>query len=138
MNVTSVGLNGVIELLVPTLLFLFFSRAFYSTNLRMLGITADVPFWRRTAWLVLGLVTTLIVCTYGLNLCVKLGVYGPLHIVKHPSDDEQDYSHYAAYDTSGGAADTPPAPQAPLPPLPPGALGSLPPGVRRALAGYMR
>ncbi len=96
-NVTSVGLNGMIELMVPALLFLYFSQSFFAPSLRLGGLRADVATWRRVAMGVALLAFTLIVAAYSLNACVRLGVYGPLHKARHASEEE-DYSHYAAYD----------------------------------------
>jgi hypothetical protein len=97
-NVTSVGLNGIIELLVPALLFLYFSRNFSMATFRMGGLHLDVPTWRRITLGVAILIATLIAAAYTLNACVRLGVWGPLHKLKHTSSAEEDYSHYAAYD----------------------------------------
>ena len=105
MNVTSVGLNGVIELLVPSLLFLYFSRNFAQQRIRLGGVSADLSTWRRITWGVVVLVCALIIAAYVLNICVKTGVYGPLRKARHASEEE-DYSHYAAYDDLSA----PPAP----------------------------
>ena len=105
MNVTSVGLNGVIELIVPGLLFLFFTRHMQSQRLHISGFGADVATWRRFTVGIVVLVVVLITAAYTLNVCVKLGVYGPLRKARHASEEE-DYSHYAAYDDLAA----PPAP----------------------------
>ena len=111
-NVTSVGLNGIIELVVPCLLFLFFTRNMHSQRMHISGFGADVGFWRRFTWGVVVLAVVLILAAYTLNVCVKLGVYGPLRKARHASEEE-DYSHYAAYDDLA----TPPAPLGAPPPV---------------------
>ena len=104
-NVTSVGLNGVIELVVPGLLFLFFTRQLHSQRLYISGFGWDVATWRRITVGVVALAVVLITAAYTLNVCVKTGVYGPLRKARHASEEE-DYSHYAAYDDLAA----PPAP----------------------------
>jgi len=70
------------------------------------GIGADVSFWRRLTYGVVVLGVLLIVVAYTLNICVKLGVYGPLRKARQHAIDEEDYQHYAAYDDLAA----PPAP----------------------------
>ena len=104
-NVTSVGLNGVIELVVPGLLFLYFTRQLHSQRLYISGFGWDVATWRRITVGVVALAVVLITAAYTLNVCAKVGVYGPLRKARHASEEE-DYSHYAAYDDLAA----PPAP----------------------------
>lgn len=105
-NVTSVALNGIIEFVVPALLFLYFTRHLHLQRMHVSGIGADVSFWRRLTYGVVVLGVLLIVVAYTLNICVKLGVYGPLRKVRQHAIDEEDYQHYAAYDDLAA----PPAP----------------------------
>lgn len=115
------GLNGIIELLVPALLFLYFSPAFYNSTLRMCGINASMSTWRKITLGVALLIIVLIVAAYVLNACVRFGVYGPLRKVRHAAEEE-DYSHYAAYDDLSVPPGPPGAPMG----APVGAPGSAP------------
>ena len=99
------GLNGIIELVVPGLLFLFFTRTMHSQRMHISGFGFDVASWRRFTVGIVVLAVVLITAAYTLNVCVKLGVYGPLRKARHASEEE-DYSHYAAYDDLAA----PPAP----------------------------
>ncbi len=111
-NVTSVGLNGVIELLVPAILFLFFSSSFHKGSMRIGGVHATVHTWRRVTIFAIVLIVALIATAYTLNACVRMGVYGPLHKARH-QQSEEDYSHYAAYDDLSAPPGPPGAAAAP-------------------------
>lgn len=105
-NSTSVALNGIVELILPTVLFLVFSASFRRPQLSMCGHRTDVRTWRNITYGVLALIIVLCILSYVLNLCVRLGLYGPGASKKHHAQVEEDYRHYAAYDDLSA----PPAP----------------------------
>lgn len=113
-NSTSVALNGIVELILPTVLFLVFSASFRQPLLRMCGYRTDVRTWRNISYGVLALIVTLCVLSYVLNACVRLGLYGPGHKSRRHAQDEEDYHHYAAYSDLS----TPPAPVGGIAPAP--------------------
>ena len=134
-NSTSVALNGIVELILPTVLFLVFSTSFRQPLLRMCGYRTDVHTWRNISWGVLALICTLCVLSYVLNACVRLGLYGPGRKRRH-AQDEEDYRHYAAYSD----LNTPPAPIGGIAPAPAPAPGASPAvsGPGGAVHGAMR
>jgi len=118
-NATSIALNGAIEFVVPCVLFLLFAGSFRLAQVRVCGLRMSVRRWKALVWAVLILVLLLIVLAYALNALVSLGVYGPNR--KH-AEEEQDYSHYAAYDDLGAPPAPPLAPAAAPAPAPAAAL----------------
>jgi hypothetical protein len=128
-NVSTVFLNGMVELALPCTLFLYFSHSFKQATMRMVGFSLPVRTWRRVAWAVLCFGCALIALAYVLNTCVQLGVYGPRRAASaQHAAEEQDYSAYAAdsdlNSTAVAAAPAPaPATGALLPPPLPSLFG---------------
>jgi hypothetical protein len=78
-NTCSIYLNGVIQFLLPCLLFLALATAAGAHVCRVAGIRASMDTWRDiTRWVALGIVI-LIVLAYTLNAFVFFGLYGPKH-----------------------------------------------------------
>ena len=78
-NTCSIDLNGVIQFLLPCLLFLALGTAAGAHVCRVAGIRASMDAWREvTRGVAIGIVA-MIVLAYVLNLLVATGVYGPKH-----------------------------------------------------------
>jgi len=78
-NTCSIYLNGVIQFLLPCLLFLALATVAGAHVCRVAGIRASMDTWRDiTRWVAIGIVA-LIVLAYTLNAFVYFGLYGPKH-----------------------------------------------------------
>ena len=81
-NTCSIYLNGVIQFLLPCLLFLALGTAAGAHVCRVAGVRASMDSWRLfTRWVMVGIVG-MIVLAYLLNLLVAEGAYGPNRATK--------------------------------------------------------
>ena len=78
-NVASIYLNGVIQFLLPALLFIAFSAFAGSYICRVAGVRASMDRWQEFTRWIAALICLMIIAAYLLNFLVKEGVYGPKH-----------------------------------------------------------
>lgn len=107
-NYASVYLNGVIQFLLPAVLFLAFSASSGAYICRIAGIRMKTSQWELfTKWLIAGLVF-FIAAAYILNYLVAVGVYGPnrVHSAAPAASDYGDGSVYSDATPGSNSTDT--------------------------------
>ena len=100
-NTCSIYLNGVIQFLLPCLLFLALGAAAGSHVCRVAGVRASMDTWREVTRWVAASIVIMIILAYLLNLLVAEGVYGPAHAA--PTSDKSDNSDYGLAAGPGAA-----------------------------------
>lgn len=122
-NATSTFLGGLVQFIVPALLFLYCIRKPAYGQVNIVGIRLTLNQWRWVTITLIVVVGLMVVLVYTLNAMVSQGVYGPEHAVKVAErKDAEDYSAYAAYDDNSAVPVSPPPPNPSAPPTPTGAL----------------
>jgi len=91
-NCCSIFLNGVIQFLLPCLLFLALGTAAGAHVCRVAGVRASMDHWRDFTRFVMVGIVAMILLAYLLNLLVFEGVYGPKHAA--PASGKDTASDY--------------------------------------------
>lgn len=98
-NLTSTFLGGLVQFVVPALLFLYYVRKPTFGEVNIVGLRLTMHRWRWVTITLIVVVIMMVVTVYTLNALVSAGVYGPERAVKEAMrKDAEDYSSYAAYD----------------------------------------
>lgn len=110
-NATSTFLGGLVQFVVPAILFLYYVRKPAYGEVNIAGFRLTYTQWRWITISLIVVVVIMVVLVYTLNAMVSQGVYGPERAVKEAErKDAEDYSAYAAYDDIAAAPVSPPPP----------------------------
>ena len=109
-NVASIYLNGVIQFLLPALLFIAFSAYAGSYICRVAGFRASMDRWQEFTRWIAALICLMIIAAYVLNALVHEGVYGPKHDAGGAPAASSDYGAGESYAEPPGAGTAPASP----------------------------
>lgn len=81
-NATSTFLGGLVQFVVPALLFLYYIRKPAYGEAQVVGLRASLKRWRWMTITLIVVVSLMVVGVYTLNVMVSQGFIGPMHAIK--------------------------------------------------------